>query len=124
MASKKPNRKRKQQRAGRQAFAEDRRAEVVTVAWMLCVMATLLAEIVGGVVRLVSTSLGSVDLPQTVRAMPGLMLLSALMTGILSLILLPLAYHFRRTRPPPIVTVFSATVALVPLIICFFFGLR
>ena len=122
MARKKRNKIRNRQRAQPQAVVEDRRAEVVTVAWMLCVLATLLAEIAGGAMRLVFGS--SPDLPLTVRVLPDLLLLSALLTGLVSLILLLLAYRLRRTRPPSVVTAFSAVVALIPLAVCFLYTFR
>jgi hypothetical protein len=123
LARKKPQKKRPRRPARQKTGGEDRRAEAITVVWMLCVLATLLAEVAGGVVRLAASWAGAEVVPQTVRILPGLMLFSALLTGSLSLILLPLAYHFRRTPPPPVVTACSATVAVLPLLICVWYAI-
>ena len=85
-------------------------------------MATLLAEFLGVAVLLVSSS--SLELPKTVRALPDLLLLCALLTGMVSLILLLLSRHYRRARPPSLVTAFSAVVALAPLLVCVFYSIR
>ena len=85
------NSKRTRRRSRLRAPVEDRRAEAVTVAWMLCVLAAFFAEVVAGVAWLVITWTGNV--PQTVQVIPRLMLFLALLSGMVSLVLLPLAYY-------------------------------
>lgn len=85
------------------------------MAWMLTMVATLGAEIVGACVSVV---LGFFDSsPQTWQAFPGLMLFTATITGMICLLLTPLVFRFRRIPPPTGITVMAVTVSVLPLAI-------
>ncbi len=104
---------RKRQTVAAAAPVEARRAEVVTVGWMLATMSTLGAEVVGGLLRVV---LGLVaGTPASLQAIPNLMLFMATVTGFAALVLTPLVYRFRHTPPPTAVTVFAVTVSILPI---------
>ena len=78
-------------------------------------VATLGAEVVGGILRL---ALRLSESPATVLiAFPNLMLFTAATTGFVCLTLTPLVYRFRRVPPPTAVTVLAVTVSVVPLAI-------
>lgn len=55
-------------------------------------------------------------LPESVRMLPGLLLLIALATGVLCLLLTPLAYRIRRVPPPGGVVVIAVAVGALPLV--------
>ncbi len=95
--------------------AEDRRAEVATVAWMLSMTATLGAEVVGGLVLAAIAFSGPAQPPLSL--FPGLMLFAAGVTGLVCLCLTPLVYRLRRRPPPTSITALAITVSLVPLAI-------
>ena len=82
---------------------------------MLSMMTTLGAEVLGGLL-LVVTTLGT-SAPASLLALSNLMLFIAAVTGVICLSLTPLVYRFRRTPPPTGVTVLAVTVAVVPLAI-------
>jgi hypothetical protein len=108
-------RKQKRQLSRGAAAVEDRRAEVITVAWMLAAMATLGAEVVGGLLRIMLNQLETAS--AALLTFPNLMLFTAAVTGILCLSLTPLVYHFRRVPPPTGVTAFAVTISVIPLAI-------
>ena len=97
------------------ALVEDRRAEAVTVAWMLTMVATLGAQVVGAGVLVLLRFMA--DPPQSLQAFPGLMLFTAAITGLICILLTPLVYRFRRVPPPPGITTLAVTVSLLPLVI-------
>jgi hypothetical protein len=82
---------------------------------MLATLATLGAEVVGGVIRFVLSRLETA--PASLLAFPNLMLFTAAVTGVVCLSLTPIVYRLRRVPPPTAVTVLSITVALLPLAI-------
>jgi hypothetical protein len=108
-------RKQKRQRTRVPAGVEDSRAEVITVAWMLAMMTTLGAELVGGLLRLALSRFESAATSPV--ALANLMLFSAAVTGLFCLSLTPLVYRFRRVPPPTAVTVLAVTVSILPLAI-------
>ena len=111
----KPKRKRRRKPSRSESAVEDRRGEVVTVAWMLTMVATLGAELVGAGLRVL---VGLMDNPPpTWLALPGLMLFTATVTGLICLALTPLVYRFRRVPPPTAVTALAVTVSVLPLAI-------
>lgn len=97
--------------------SESRPVEVLTIAWMLTVMTTLLCEF------------GWLAVTWLVRAQPepmaqlevlgGMLLFAALVLGLLSLAMLPFVWRMRRVPPPPGVTVFAVVVAVIPLLVMF-----
>src|SRR5262245_55328359 len=79
---------------------EERFADALTIIWMLSAVATLAAQMVAGLARALVLFTGE-ETPQMVaRILPGWFLLCSLITGIVCLILTPLAYFVRRTKPP------------------------
>jgi hypothetical protein len=108
-------RKQKRQPSRGSTTVEDSRAEFITVAWMLAALATLGAEAVGGLLRVVLNLLETT--PASLLAFPNVMLFTASVTGIICLSLTPLVYRFRRVPPPTAVTVLAVTVAVIPLAI-------
>ena len=94
-------------------------AETLTVAWMVTMMATLLGQVAAlGIrlyVRLWGASLNEKVLAN-VNMMAWLMLFVAAVTGLLSLILAPLAYRSRQVPPPWTVTLFAVVIAVIPIV--------
>ena len=99
-------------------MAEDRSAEIVTVGWMLSVMATLSAEVVGALVRTVVAY--TTAAPTSLKLFPNVMLFAAGVTGVVCLCLTPLVYRLRRRPPPTAITVLAVTVSVVPIAIGIF----
>lgn len=110
------------QKSAKQAVAplpaEDRRAEAVTVAWMLATVATGGAELLGLIVYLLLRfdPAGKVS-PEPLRALPPLMLFTALIVGLISLAMVPIVYQFRHLPPPRSVTAVSISLALLPIVL-------
>jgi len=97
---------------------KDHRAEAVTVGWMLTTVATAAAELAGLVVfLLIRFASAGGAFPEPLRLFPSLMLFTALILGLVSLVLTPLVYHFRQTPPPISVTLVSATLAILPVLV-------
>ncbi len=99
---------------------ESRAAEAVTVAWMLTTLATLVAE-VGGVIGwlLLVSAADPQKLARSVAVLPGLILYIGLITGIIGLVLAPVAHRIRRVPPPTSVTVVAVVIALSPAVTIF-----
>jgi len=95
--------------------AEDRRAEALTVAWMLSTMVTLGALVFSGigmlVVPLLADQAGEAG---ALGVIPPLLLFVATVTGIVSLILMACAIRFRRSPPPRPVIIVSTAICLLP----------
>ncbi|MEX0819737.1 MAG: hypothetical protein WD070_09080 [Pirellulaceae bacterium] len=108
-------RRQKRQPARQTVTIEDRRAEIVTVAWMLAMMTTLGAEVVGGLLRVLVSVLAPA--PPTLVVFPNVMLFTAAVTGLICLALTPIVYRSRRVPPPTAVTVLAVTVSVLPLAI-------
>jgi len=89
---------------------------------MLTLVATLLAELGGGLARVMSAAL--TELPGAWRSLPGLLLFMALVTGLVCLLLTPLVYRFRRVPPPTVITVWALVVSVTPLVIVVVGSLR
>lgn len=96
--------------------AESRRAEVITVGWMLSVFATLIGTVTAGVVAGVARLAGD-EAPPLVRMLPGLLILIASISGLVGLLLIYPTYRWRRLAPPPSVTWFAVVVCAAPLVI-------
>jgi hypothetical protein len=96
---------------------ESRAAEAVTVFWMLTMMATLGAELVSLVsYALIARAEDPATLPLALRMLPGLLQMTALVTGLLCLLLTPVAYKLRRVPPPGGVLVIAVAVGAFPLV--------
>jgi len=95
--------------------AESRTAEAVTVAWMLALTATLLAEMAafGGwlLLRIAGWE------PQEagpIAALPELLLIIAALTGAVCVLLVPLTYKLRRQPPPLPISVAAVVIGAAP----------
>ncbi len=103
---------------------EDRRAEAVTVAWMLAALFAFLAEVVGLLARIVMSALPERDELSPWLALPILATSIAWVAGIVALLLTPLVYRFRKTPPPELITLFVVLVGLAPPVILLLQWLR
>jgi hypothetical protein len=123
-AKKKRKNKAKQRRRLAKASLpiEDRRSEAVTVAWMLAIIATLGAEIVGGVSLLVTSDWNASA--ETRSLLPGLMLFIAVVTGVICLLLTPLVHRFRRDPPPAPIQYVAVTASVLPILVAIMMLLR
>lgn len=101
----------------RALIAEEPRASVaVTVTWMLTLLGTAAALVVALAFILGSQGL---DLPpkseSLLRAMSGMMLATAVFTGVLCLGLTVAVYRVRRDPPPIAITVAAVFVSCLPI---------
>lgn len=96
---------------------ETRVADMLTVAWMLTVMQVLFFELATVAFRWYFARN-----PEQVQlgAFSDLLYLCAALGGCISLLLLPLVWRIRRTKPPLGITLFAAVVALLPVVALLF----
>lgn len=112
MAAKK--RTRSQPRAA-ELPAEERRAEVATIAWMLCTLFTFCSEAVSLVAKVALSRMSEAENgPTAWSLLPDVALLMGVVTGTLCLILTPVVYRLRRTPPPAAITAVAVLVGLTP----------
>jgi hypothetical protein len=98
-----------------QEAAEGRTAEAATVAWMLCLMATVLAELSGvGIRLLMLTGNRSAFLP----VISSVMLFTALVAGTLTLVLTLLVKRLRKRPVPAPIVVAAVAIGAVPIVAC------
>ena len=94
-------------------------AETLTVAWMVTVMATLLGQVAALGIQLY-VRLGGASLNDMMRAnvemIASVLLFVAGVTGLLCLILAPLAYRCRQVPPPWTVTLLAVVIAVIPIV--------
>lgn len=119
MAARKKKLKARPRRGGDAVVPDENRGgEAFTVFWMLTLMVTLGAELSALAVWGVSAAAGDAeDLPVTLRLLPGWLLAVALITGLLCLLLTPLAYRLRAAPPPLGVTIIAFIVGASPLVV-------
>ena len=112
--------KKKRERQGNRARrhhggrTEDRRAEAVTVAWMISTVATAVGIAVSAVVLWTAQPPEDSQSPGLLASLAPLMLFSATITGLVALCLTPLVYFFRRHPPPLLITVCAVGIAIAP----------
>ena len=96
---------------------ESRAAVALTVVWMLTCMSTVVAlAVVYGMwilVRLLRVAGGR---PHPLTNIAGVLLLVAVTTGVLCLLLTPLAGRVRQTPAPQVITIAAMLIGLAPLI--------
>jgi hypothetical protein len=97
---------------------ESRPAVALTIAWMLTCMSTAAGVLVVLALRLLmlafpAAAAGAHPLERT----SGILLFVALTTGLMCLLLTPLALMVRRIAPPRAVTVGAILIALSPLLL-------
>lgn len=96
---------------------ESRGAVAITVVWMLLALSCLAAQVVALATWLVARAAGVPDgRPNALLLVPQTLTLVAVLTGLLILIVTPIAYRVRRTRPPIAVTIAAVVIAIAPLI--------
>lgn len=118
-AKTKRNDKKKGRRRGStkiRAPQESRAADAVTVAWMLTMLATFVADVLALILWAVVWLSNRGHVPVEARALPALMLFIAAVTGTLCLLLAPLIYKVRIVPPPRGVTMIAVTVGAAPLV--------
>lgn len=102
------------------ALVESQAAEAATVAWMLSVLATLLALLAAGLANWLLQSFGDGGDPgKLLPLLPGILFFTSLVTGMIDLLLLPAIYLVRRIPPPPTITLAAVMIGLAPLFLMF-----
>lgn len=91
---------------------ETRGAEAVTVIWMMSVTTTLLCGLAAAVVLLAAGDHPDAERP---RLLGRLLHFSALVSAVLSLVLLAAVFKFRTQRPPPAITWSAVAIALLTI---------
>jgi hypothetical protein len=101
---------------------EDRRAEAVTVAWMLSMLAATGADLLSAGAYLVLPRLyaqAAQDPGMSPLVFPRLLLLIAAVTGAACVALTPAVYRFRNEPPPLQITIFGLVVSIGPVLALF-----
>lgn len=112
-------RKRPRQRLARGGEGlETRGAVAVTVAWMLTLMATLLA-VAGTILTrlLASWAKPEAGEPNLLLVLPGLLLFTGIVSGSICLALTVAANRLRRRAPPRAITVFAVAACVLPWVL-------
>ena len=96
--------------------AENLVATALTVGWMLSTLVTLLADL-GTLIAWAIVAAGDPgSLPELLALLPGFLLFAGVVTGTLSLLLVPLVYAARQQRPPWQITLGAAVICLLPVV--------
>lgn len=120
---KKSKSRRGQRDATSTVAAEERTSLVATVFWMLCVLATLGAEATALMSWLLARHWPPAASSAPLRAFAGMMWFSALVSGLLVLVMTVVVYRVRKDKPPRAITVLAVVVGLVPLAILLVVGI-
>lgn len=94
---KKPNKAKRDTPKELQEAAESRTAVAANVAWMLSLLSTIAAEVIGLVCRWYTVLVEPVDI---LTVLSGVMLFVALIAGVVTLGMIPLVLKFNKKRPP------------------------
>lgn len=92
--------------------AESRTAVAANVAWMLALMSTLLAEAIGLICRTYTSFVAQIDL---LTVLSGILLLVAVVSGCITLIMIPIVYNFSKVKPPMFITQVAVIAGVLPL---------
>jgi len=96
---------------------ESRGAVAVTIVWMLLALSCLAAQLVALATWLVARAAGiPAGRPNALILVPTTLMMVALLTGIALLLITPLAYRVRKSRPPTTITVAALIIAIAPII--------
>ena len=95
---------------------ESRGAVAVTVAWMLLALSCAAAQVVALATWLLARAAAPAAGVNHLLPVPRTMLIVALLTGVLILLLTPLVYRVRKSRPPRAITVVAVGIAVGPLV--------
>jgi len=102
-------------RKSTQLNPDQRTAEFITVGWMLTTLSTLAAEVVG-LLAAIPLYWSDTEWPALLRALPGLMLLVACLSGTVGLILCAIATRTRQDPAPSTITRGSIFICILPWI--------
>ncbi len=95
---------------------ESKTAEAITVAWMLTVIATLLAEAIGLIGWAGIRWEGAEEIPRGILVLPVVMWITAVVTGVLNLILGAIVHRIRRVPAPKPIVIAAAIIGLLPVL--------
>ena len=121
MAMTKSGRPKRRREISSDADQESRTAEAATVAWMLSLLATLAAEVVGVGARVILILLGP---SERARVLSATFLLVALLAGLITLALTPITLKVRRVAPPRSLVTIALVVGCLPLLTFLLIWLR
>jgi hypothetical protein len=97
---------------------ESRAAVATTVAWMLLTLSCAAAQVVAaGIMVVAQSAVVLPDRPNALTLVASTLLFVALLTGLLVLLLTPLVYRVRKTRPPPKITILAVIIAATPVLL-------
>jgi len=96
---------------------ETRAAVAVTVAWMLTCMSTAAGLLVVVFLRLLMATMPAAGARHPLANVAGMLLAVAALTGVLCLLLTPVALRARRTQPPRPVVIAAMLIGAAPLVI-------
>lgn len=97
-----------------QQAAETRTAVAANVAWMLALMSTVTAEAIGLACRWYTTLVEPVELLTVLSAV---MLLVAVISGVLTLFMIPVVFKFSKVRPPTIILQIAILAGGLPIVV-------
>ena len=97
-----------------QEAAEKKTVIAANVAWMLSLMSTLAAEVIGLTCRWYTTLVEPIEL---LTVLSGVMLFVALIAGILTLILIPIVLRLGKTRPPSAIVQIALFAGALPILV-------
>jgi hypothetical protein len=107
-------------KAGRERLPEEeesRPAVALTVVWMLTCTSTAAGLIVVLALRLLMLLLPAArGGAHPLASVAGMLLLVSLTTGVVCLLLTPLAYRVRRDPPPRAITIAAILIGLAPIV--------
>ena len=94
--------------------AESRAADAITIAWTVTITTLIFCHLATlGAVGYVS----AVPEAKKMVLLKEMLLFAAAVVGVLSILLLPLVYRFRRVPPPRGLVVFVLCLSLAPLLV-------
>jgi hypothetical protein len=91
---------------------ESRSAVAAAVLWMLSLLATVIAEVMGVLFRGYMLWFGETDL---LKLLGGAMLFIALLAGMVTLAMTPIVLQLSRTKPPRVLVVFAGMAGILPI---------
>ena len=97
-----------------QREAESRTAVAATVAWMLALMATVFAEVLGLACQLYMVIGENLEV---VRMAASVMLFVACLAGLITLVMIPIVLHVAEKQPPRVIVLLAAMVGSLPLFV-------
>ena len=97
-----------------QQAAETRTAVAANVAWMLALMSTVTAEAIGLACRWYTAFVEPVELLTVLSAV---MLFVAVISGTLTLFMIPVVFRFSKARPPTFILQVAILAGGLPLVV-------